>query len=69
MSKHWFAKTPFCACGCGATRDELRLRVEVRDLRARLREVRRSIGHIIKANNWRDVDRATDLRVKNWRKP
>lgn len=61
--------TTLCdACGnCGHAEQMDALRVEVADLKARLRRVGREWR-----NNVRDadlVDAALDLRRKNWRKP
>lgn len=45
------------------------LRAEVRDLKARLRAVRLAMRDPDVIDPVADIERATDLRRKNWRKP
>lgn len=46
-----------------------RLRAEVKDLRERLTEVRALTKYIRRDDYWPELERATNLRNKNWRQP
>ena len=57
---------------CDAEREVVKLRAENADLRARLKAVRAlgwALEGVYRDTAGRALDRTTDLRVKNWRKP
>jgi len=57
---------------CGSCEDEATihaLRAEVLDLKARLRAVRLAMRDPDVIDPVADIERATDLRRKNWRRP
>ena len=60
-------KADFCAHH--VAQQEEKLRAEVRDLKARLKAARRAIRDPAALDPVADIERATDLRRKNWRTP
>lgn len=71
MSKR-LPKRHVWACDCqGWSRDERceALDAEVKDLKVRLKAARVACGYTMKPSDVELGARATDLRVKKWRKP